>query len=49
MDEEQDVVGHQSMQRQHFCGEEVRPRQQRQVGPQIAMTCARSQPLVQRR
>jgi hypothetical protein len=28
MDEEQDVVGHQSMQRQHFCGEEVRPRQQ---------------------
>jgi len=33
MDEKQHVVGHQPSQREHLRGEEVRPRQQRQVGP----------------
>ena len=33
MNEEQDVVGHQPAQRQHLCGEEVGPCQQRYMGP----------------
>ena len=32
MDEKQHIVGRQPARRQHFCGEEVGPRQQRQVG-----------------
>ncbi len=32
MDEKQHVVGHQTAQREHLCGEEVGSRQQRQVG-----------------
>jgi hypothetical protein len=33
MDEKQHVVGHQTAQREHLCGEEVGSRRQRQVGP----------------
>ena len=49
MDEEQHVVGHQSAQRQHLCGEEVGPCQQRQMGPNERCPCAGALSLRRRR
>src|ERR1700687_5046148 len=49
MDEEQHVVGHQSAQRQHLCGEEVGPRQQRQMGSNEGRPCGRAFALRRRR